>query len=87
MTSVPLLKELYRYITPHYATQWKVIGTELGLSAGALGIIENDNMYKAVQCCNSMLEKWLEVDITASWEKIFKAIESPAVRCVPDDGG
>ena len=87
MTSVPLLKELYRDITPHYATHWKVIGTELGLSAGALDIIEQDNMYKAVQCCNSMLKKWLEVDITASWEKIFKAIKSPAVHCVSHDGG
>ena len=26
-----------------------------------------------------MLKKWLEVDITASWEKLFTVIESPAV--------
>ena len=80
-TSVPLLKDLYQHITPHYATHWNVIGTQLGLSTGTLDIIENDNMHKAVQCCNGMLKKWLEVDTTASWEKLLKVIESPAVCC------
>ena len=26
-----------------------------------------------------MLKKWLEVDISASWEKLFQVIDSPAV--------
>ena len=26
-----------------------------------------------------MLDKWLEIDTTASWKKLFAAIESPAV--------
>jgi len=79
VTSVPSLKDFYNHITPQYATDWKVIGTLLGLPSGALDIIENDNMCKAVHCCNSMLKRWLEVDETASWEKLFAAIESPAV--------
>ena len=86
MTSVPLLKDLHQHITLQYATQWKVIGTQLGLSTAALDIIENDNVYKAVQCCNSMLKKWLEVDTTATWEKMFEVIESPAVCCTTDKG-
>ena len=86
MASVPLLKDLYHYITPQYATQWKVIGTQLGLSTAALDIIENDNMYKAVQCCNGMLKKWLEVDTTASWGKLFEVIESPAVCYTSSNG-
>ena len=86
MASVPLLKDLYHYITPQYATQWKVIGTQLGLSTAALDIIENDNMYKAVQCCNGMLKKWLEVDTTASWGKLFEVIESPAVYYTSSNG-
>ena len=81
VTSVPLLRDLHEHITPHYATHWRVIGTRLGLSTGALDIIENDNMHKAVQCCNGMLKKWLELDTTASWEKLFEVIESPAVGC------
>lgn len=86
MTSVPLLKDLYNYITPQYATKWKEIGTLLDLPTGTLDIIENDNVHKAVHCCNSMLNKWLKVDETASWEKLFAAIESPAVSCTSHNG-
>ena len=86
VTSVPSLKDVYNHITPQYATDWRVIGTLLGLPSGALDIIENDNMCRAVRCCNSMLKRWLEVDETASWEKIFAVIESPAVSCTSDNG-
>ena len=86
MTKVPLLKDLYQHITPQYATHWKVIGTQLGLSTAALDIIEVDNMYKAVQCCNSMLKKWLEVNTTASWRNLFEVIESPAMCSNSDNG-
>jgi len=43
-------------------------------------------MYKAVHCCNSMLIKWLDVDKTASWEKLFAVIESSAVSRTSDNG-
>ena len=33
-----------------------------------------------------MLEKWLEMDTTASWDKMFRAIESPAVTISPVKG-
>ena len=37
-------------------------------------------------CCN-VLEKWLEMDPTASWGKLFTVIESPAVSSnAPDKG-
>jgi len=78
-TRAPLLKDLYKHITPQYAVDWKVIGTLLGLPSGTLDIIEHDNHHKAAPCCNAMLKKWLEVDTSASWEKLFKVIESPAV--------
>ena len=53
--------------------------TLLGIPSEALDITENDNVCKAEPCCNAMLKKWLQVDTTASWEKLFTAIESPAV--------
>ena len=87
MNSTPLLKELHQHITPQYATHWKVIGTQLGLPPEALNIIEYDNMHKAVDCCNGMLKKWLEVDTNASREKLFGVIESPAVCCASNDIG
>ena len=64
-----------------------MIGTQLGLPTGILDIIEHDNHYKARECCNAMLKEWLQVDTTASWEKLFTVIESPAVfSSAPDKG-
>ena len=79
MITTPLLKDLYEYITPLHAAMWKVMGTLLGLPIGELNIIEAGYPTNVKWCCNRMLEKWLEVDSTASWEKLFTAIESPAM--------
>ena len=78
-TSTPLLKDLHNHITPHYAARWRVIGTLLGLPKGTLDIIEHDNYHKAESCCHAVLEKWLEVDPSASWNKLLSVIQSPAV--------
>jgi len=56
-----------------------VIGTLLDLPSGELKAIEAGYPTNVKQCCNQMLEKWLEVDPTASWKKLFTVIESPAV--------
>ena len=56
-----------------------MIGTLLGVASEKLDIIEHDNFYRAEPCCNDMLKKWLRVDPTASWGKLFTVIESPAV--------
>ena len=82
MNTKPLLKDLHHYITPQYATQWRVIGTQLGLPIETLDVVEYDNRDKAIPCCNAMFKKWLEMDTgTASWSKLFTVIESPAVSC------
>ena len=78
-TTAPLLKDLYEYVTPQYAADWKVIGTLLGLPSGELKAIEAGYPTNVKWCCNQMLEMWLEMDRTASWEKLFTVIESPAV--------
>jgi len=77
--NTPLLKDIYQNITLHYAANWKVIGTLLGVPIGILDIIEQDNVYRSVPCCNAMWSRWLKMDSSASWEKVFKAIESPVV--------
>ena len=81
----PSLRDLQQCFTPQYAVQWRVIGTQLGLPTATLDIIEHDNYYKAMECCNAMLSKWLEVETTASWEQLFTIIESPAVSCSRGD--
>ena len=87
MNAAPLLKDLHNYITPQYATQWRMIGTQLGLPTETLDVIEYDNRDKAIACCNAMFKKWLEMDTTASWSNLLTVIESPAVSCSAPDKG
>ena len=51
----------------------------LGLPTGELKAIAMGNPTNVKWCCNSMLEKWLDIDTTASWEKILAAVNSRAV--------
>ena len=74
----PQLKDLQEHITPHYATEWKALGIQLGIPIGELRIIEADNQ-SVKNRCNEMLSKWLETDCAASWEKLLPALKSPAV--------
>jgi len=85
MLLVPTLKELTEQIVPDYATQWKLIGTLLGLSKGDIKMIEYDNPRNVAECCRSMLEKWLELDSEATWEKIINVINSRAMCNDNDD--
>ena len=55
------------------------IGTLLDLSSGTLDVIKYDNRDKARPCCDAVLEEWLEVDPSASWNKLLSVIQSPAV--------
>ena len=87
VNTAPLLKDLYHLITPKYAVDWKVIGTLLGIPSGELKAIEAGYPTNVKWCCNQMMEKWLEMDTTASWSKLLTVIESPAVSyCAPDKG-
>ena len=81
VNTTPLLKDLYEHITPQYGADWKVIGTLLGLPNGELKAIEAGYPTNVKWCCDQMLEKWLEMDTTATWSKLFTVIESPAVSC------
>ena len=64
-----------------------MIGTLLEVPVERLNIIEHDHVYRAEPCCNAMLERWLQVDTTASWSKMFSVIESPVVSCSAPDKG
>lgn len=86
MHTTPSLKDLYERITPRYALDWKVLGTLLGIPNEELKVIEAENPSNFKRCCNQMLEKWLEIDASATWEKINAAIESPAVSSTSEDG-
>ena len=70
---------MYERIIPKHAADWKTIGTLLGVPPGELNAIEAGWPTNAKYCCGQMLEKWLDIDPKASWERIHAAIESSAV--------
>jgi len=74
------LNDLYNFITP-YCAYWRVIGAKLGILKGKLDTIEHDNFHKAQACSLAMLEHWLEVDPSATEEKIQSIILSPDFQC------
>ena len=72
----PTEKDLQRYVTRTYATNWREIGVQLNLTNGDLSIIEENNPRSVEKRCNAMFSKWLEVDTSASWETLLRAIDS-----------
>ena len=66
-------------VTPKYAAHWKTIGTLLDIPTGFLDGIEGAFPSNPFWCCNKMLEKWLDIDTSASWKKVVLVIDSPAV--------
>ena len=51
----------------------------MGVHIGEIDSIESGWPTNLKWCCNKMLETWLEVDTSASWNKINNAIASPVV--------
>ena len=51
----------------------------MGFETGYLDAIESGFPKNSFWCCNTLLEKWLERDTTASWKKLIEVIDSPAV--------
>ena len=72
----PIPKDLQQFVTPQYATRWREVGIQLGLSNETLSVIQEDNPLNVRRCCNAMLMKWLSVDTNASWQKLFTAIDN-----------
>ena len=73
------MKDLQNKITPYYAAHWTVIGTQLGIHSGILQGIQACFPADAFRCCNKMFEVWLDTDCNATWDKVYKAIQSPGV--------
>ena len=57
-------------IESQQVTEWKLIGSRLGIPTGRLDIIENDNNNKAERCCFAMLMYWCDANPRASLETL-----------------
>ena len=77
VNTVPLIRDLLRH-TSQYATDWKEIGTLLGLRNGELKIIQYEHSKSVHDCWCTMLQKWRKDIPNASWGQLITAIDSLA---------
>ena len=70
------MKDLNRYIVEQQAAQWERLGPELGLKDYHIAIISKDNPNRSATCSREMLQKWLEIDTSATWGKLDDAIRN-----------
>ena len=77
------MKHLIKYVCDDYAADWKRIGYCLDMTIGALKAIERNYSSNVKWCCQQMFEEWLQKDPTASWGKVFAAIDSTLVYNEP----
>ena len=74
----PDMRDLNRHVVQQQAAQWEKLGEELGLDSYHIANISKDNEHnpnRSVTCCKNMLQKWLEIDLEASWGKLDNAIK------------
>ena len=70
------MRDLNRYIVEQQAVQWERLGLELGLKDYHIANISKDNANRSVTCCREMLQKWLEIDTSATWGKLDNAVKN-----------
>jgi len=58
-------------------TKWKDLGLQLlgSRHAGKLDVIEANSPKNVEECCTKMFQYWLDVDPTATWNKLIAALK------------
>ena len=71
------MKELHNNIVRQYATQWNMLGLQLGLEEYDIANIFKNNAHlsrRVEACCAAMLEQWLTEIPSPTWGKLDDAI-------------
>ena len=71
----PRISELCEYVRVDVAPQWYDLGMQLlnGEQAKKLNVIQSDHPGDAEKCCTALFNYWLQVDTSASWNKLMIA--------------
>ena len=69
------MRDLNRHVVEQQAAKWERLGLELGLKDYHIANIAKDNPNRSVSSCRAMLQKWLDIDLSASWSKLDHAIK------------
>ena len=69
------MKNLNRYVTTKYATDWYNIGIELEVDLCVLDNIKQNNHNQSEACFQKTLDKWLKLNTDdATWETLEVAL-------------
>ena len=68
------MRDLNRYVTRRYASDWYDIGIELGLELDVLDVIEKDHPLSGVTCLQKTLDRWLKFNTDATWRSLEVAL-------------
>ena len=82
----PTIKLLIKHVRLNIASRWYDLGTQLLSSdqCKKLDTIELDHRNNVEMCCTKMLVFWLEVDATATWDKLIKALQCVGLDAVAE---
>jgi len=69
----PEMRDLGLVLTEHNDI-WKDIGLKLKLKVAVLNTVAANNPLDRRECFREVLQKWLRMDIHATWEKLELAI-------------
>ena len=70
----PIVSDMYKYVVPEYAQNWRYLGTLLGFKHVEMEFIFNDFHNDSEECCRLLLLRWLNKNPDASWDQLFSAI-------------
>ena len=69
-----MLKDLYRHITPRYASYWYDIGVYLDFKTEQLNVIKANHPGDTKSCCKELWREWMTACPNATWQDLFDAI-------------
>ena len=72
---LPTEQEFNKYIRDKVAPDWYYLGGQLQIPHEQLNIIRSDTSLDIRMCCTKTFQYWLQVDTTANWNKLIKALE------------
>ena len=52
----------------------------LDVPNGVLDAIESECFGNCQECCDRMVAKWLDIDVTASWRKLKNAVKLAVLK-------
>ena len=80
----PTLRDVYKYVVPEYAHNWRYLGALLHFTHAEMEIIFSDFRNDSQECCRNLLSRWLEKNPDASWNQLFLAFDNLPQPSLPE---